>query len=94
MMDDLEALNRRTNLPMRIVQDRPYQQKEALLWEETQRKQDAQDEYEEIIETHIVKKYTCGNMNMEIIRINQKKKMGREKAKEATRAKVQKSTGK
>ena len=36
MMEDLEALNRRTNLPIRIVQDRPQQQKEELLWGEIQ----------------------------------------------------------
>ena len=36
MVEDLEALNRRTNLPIRMVQDRPHQQKEELLWEEIQ----------------------------------------------------------
>ena len=61
---------------MRIVQDRPYQQKEALIWEETQEKQDGQDEYEEIIETHIVKNYTCENMRMGK---NQRKKLKEQK---------------
>ena len=35
-MEDLEALNRRTNLPMRMILGRPHQQQEELLWEEIQ----------------------------------------------------------
>ena len=34
MMEDLEALNRRTNLPIRMIHDRPHQQQEELLLEE------------------------------------------------------------
>ena len=36
MMEGLEALNRRTNLPIRSIQDRQHRQKEALIREETQ----------------------------------------------------------
>ena len=36
MMEDLEALSRRTNLPIRIVRDRPQEQKDELLWGEIQ----------------------------------------------------------
>ena len=40
MMEDLAALNRRTQLPMRIIQDRPHQQKGETLWEDIQENQD------------------------------------------------------
>ena len=80
MMDDLEELNRRTDIPMRIVQDRPYQQKEALIWKETQEKQDEQDKYEEIIETHIVRNYTCENMHMEKIKQTKIRKLEEQKS--------------
>ena len=46
MMEDLEALNRRTNLPMRAVQDRPQQQKEELLWEEIQEEDEEKQKHE------------------------------------------------
>ena len=38
MVEDLEALNRRTNLPIRMIYDRPHQQQEELLLEEIRRK--------------------------------------------------------
>ena len=75
MMEDPEALNRRTNLPMRILQDRPQQQKEELLCEETQEEEKEPNLYEEVIETHIVKNYTCENTQEKITRTNQKKKL-------------------
>ena len=32
MMEELAALNRRTSLPMRVIQDRPREQNKKLLW--------------------------------------------------------------
>ena len=58
MMEDMEALNRRTNLPIRIIQDRPHRQKKDLLWEEIQ---DKQETYEEQIETRTLRNYTQNN---------------------------------
>ena len=59
MMEDMGALNRRTNLPIRIIQDRPHQQKEALLWEEIQGIQrEEQKEYGEEKETYTIRNYT------------------------------------
>lgn len=40
MMEGLEALNRRTNLPIRMIHDRPNQQQEELLLEEISQKQE------------------------------------------------------
>ena len=44
--EDLATLNRRTNLPIRIVQDRPQHQKETLLWKELKEEQEAYEETE------------------------------------------------
>ena len=45
MMEDLEALNRRTNLPIRMIQDRPHQQQEELLLEEIRKKSTKYEEH-------------------------------------------------
>ena len=76
MMGDLEALNRRTNLPMRIIQDRPHEQKKELLWNETQEAQGEQNTYEEITETNIIRNYTHENTQVRIVRTNQKQRTG------------------
>ena len=45
MMGDLAALNRRTKLPMRIIQDRPDVENKKLLWGEVKKEEEP---YEEI----------------------------------------------
>lgn len=44
-MEDLEALNRRTNLPIRMIQDRPQQQQEELLLGEIKKKSRKYEEH-------------------------------------------------
>ena len=61
VMEDMGALNRRTNLPMGIIQDRPNRQKEALIWGEI-REEEEQKEYEEEKETYAIRNYTQDNM--------------------------------
>ena len=73
MMEDLEALNRRTNLPIRIVRDRPQQLKEELLWEEIQEGDEEPSIQEETKEMHILKNYTHTDTEMGAIKINKKK---------------------
>ena len=55
MMEDLEALNRRTNLPIRMIQDRPHQQQKDLLCEEIHNKQETYEEH--------IGEYTIRNEN-------------------------------
>ena len=58
-MDDLGAINRRTNLPIRIIQDRPHQQKRNT---STGRNPRRKKEYEEERETYAIKNYFRDNM--------------------------------
>ena len=78
VMEDLEALSRRTELPMRIVQERPHQQQEALMWEEIQ--EDGRNEYREKQEMYTIKNYTSDdNPKVEIRKTNSKnREMGQE----------------
>ena len=58
-MEDSDALNRRTNLPIRMVQDRPKQQKEELLWGEIQEGDEEMKKHEEKTnKIHVLKNYT------------------------------------
>ena len=52
-MEDLDALNRRTQLPIRIIQDRPHQQKEEQLQEDI--RENDQDGYEEQQQTYQIR---------------------------------------
>ena len=75
MMEDLAALNRRTQLPIRIIQDRPHQQKEEVLRKDIQEKD--QDGSEEEKQTYAIRNH--GRKELQEIKTGNKRTEGKRK---------------
>ena len=91
----MPALNRSTNLSIRIVRDRPQQQKEELLWEEIQEGgEEISIQEEETVEIHVLKNYTYTDTEMETIKINKKEQRRSKETQKKTETEILSGTNK